>query len=94
MKFTNMCNRMTFNNRSNPCGIDSYNRLRNDKCKTIQTRKLTGVIYVQNHERKTNMIYYIHIPMTVLILYKTMEILVINTIHSIYLPLSGYLCTY
>ena len=41
-KLTNMCHRAAVNNEQSPYRKISYNRPRNDKCKTIQTRKLTA----------------------------------------------------
>ena len=40
-KLTTIGHRTTFNNEQSPYRIVRYKRPRNDKCKTIQTRKLT-----------------------------------------------------
>ena len=41
-KLTTIVHRTAFNNEQSPYRIVSYQRHRNDKCKTFQTRKLTA----------------------------------------------------
>ena len=48
-KLTSIGHCKAFNNEQRPYRIVGYKRPRNDKCKTIQTRKLTAY-YVQNNE--------------------------------------------
>ena len=49
-KLTTIGNRTAFKHEQSPHRIVSYKRPRNDKCKTIQTRRLT--IYVQKMNDK------------------------------------------
>ena len=55
-KLTTIGHRTAFNNDQNPYHIVRYNRPRNDKCKPIQTRKLTAKSRKSPYDQKGQVI--------------------------------------